>query len=92
MGGNQSKISQSQLANEKIIIERLQALQTKESYFVDSDYVCIGSNGKQRRYAATATGLSITTIKHWEHELLEDPKNRLVGVCPILQVNQLTSG
>jgi bleomycin hydrolase len=79
MGGSQSKVSQSQLANEKIIIERLQALQVKESSSADREYVCIGDNEKQRQYASSSSGLSVSTIKHWEHELLQDPKNRFVA-------------
>jgi bleomycin hydrolase len=78
MGGNQSKVSQSQLASEKIIIERLQALQIKESSSADSEYVCIDSNKKQRRHSSSSAGLSVSIIKHWEHELLQDPKNRFV--------------
>jgi len=76
MGGNQSKVSQSQLTNEKLIVERFQALQTKEPFLVDSEYVCIDGYEKQRQYASSSAGLSISAIKHWEHELLQDPKNR----------------
>jgi bleomycin hydrolase len=76
MGGNQSKVSQSQLADEKLIVERFQALQTKESSSADSEYVCIDGYEKRHQYASSSAGLSISTIKHWEHELLQDPKNR----------------
>lgn len=78
MGGNQSKVSQGQLAGEKIIIERLQALQTKENSSADNEYVCINSNEKKRQHASGSAGLSVSAIKHWEHELLQDPKNRFV--------------
>lgn len=79
MGVNQSKASLSQLANEKIIIERLHALQMKDSSAADNEYVYVGSNEKQHQPASSSAGLSISAIKHWEHELLQDPKNRFVG-------------
>jgi bleomycin hydrolase len=95
MGGQPSKVSQSQLADEKLIIERLRALQTKESSSADSEYVCIG-NEKQRQYASSSAGLSISAIKHWEHELLQDPKNRYARspllACPKLSISMLTHG
>jgi bleomycin hydrolase len=78
MGGNQSKVSQNQLANEKLIIERLQALHTKESLSADSEYVCVSGNEKKRRYASSSAGLSVSAVKHWERELLQDPKNRYI--------------
>jgi hypothetical protein len=95
MGGNQSKVSQSQLANEKLIIERLQALLTKESSSADSEYVCIGGNEKKGQYASSSAGLSVSAVKHWEHELLLDPKNRyawsLLPACPGLSTHNAYS-
>lgn len=79
MGGQQSRPSQSQLANEKLIIERLQALQAKDRTPDDGEYVCVGGDEKPRPYVSRSAGLSISALKQWEYELLQDPKNRWVG-------------
>jgi bleomycin hydrolase len=81
MGGQQSKFPPSQLANEKLIIERLQALQMREHVSEDGEYICVDGNEKQRQYVSKSPSLSVSTVKRWEHELLQDPKNRLVVVC-----------
>jgi hypothetical protein len=78
MGGQQSRSSQGELANEKLIIERLQALQTKDRASDDGEYVCIDGREKPRQYVSSSAGLSISAVKEWEHELLQDPKNRYV--------------
>ncbi|KAH8660877.1 putative cysteine proteinase 1, mitochondrial [Tricladium varicosporioides] len=77
MGANQSK---SPITNEKLVIERLRALELKDQS--DNEYVHIDEKelprtAKQTRFKAPWTGLSISEVKHWEHELLADPKNRL---------------
>lgn len=76
MGVQQSKIPPSQLANEKLIIERLQALQMRGHVSEDGEYVYVDGNEKQRQYISKSPSLSVSTVKSWEHELLQDPKNR----------------
>jgi len=77
MGAQQSKSSPSQLATEKLIIERLQAFQVKQQDSDDGEYVCIDGNEKTtRKYVSKSPSLSISTVEEWQHELLQDPKNR----------------
>jgi hypothetical protein len=76
MGGQQSKISEGRVAGEKLIIERLQALQMKDKIADNGEYVHIEGNEKRRQYVSESPGISVSTIKQWEHELLQDPKNR----------------
>jgi bleomycin hydrolase len=79
MGGQQSKVTIESLPNEKLIIEQLKALQVRQRVSEDDEYVCIESNEKQKqKYVSKSSSLSITTIETWEHELLQDPKNRSV--------------
>ena len=76
MGSQQSKTSQSPLANEKLIIERLQALQMREHVSEDGEYIRIDGNEKQRQHVSKSPSLLVSHVKRWEHELLQDPKNR----------------
>ncbi len=78
MGAQQSKGWEGHPQTEKLIIERLQALQLKERISEDGEYIYIDGNEKKRRYASKSPSLSVSTVKGWEHELLQDPKNRLV--------------
>jgi bleomycin hydrolase len=74
MGANQSK---TPLLNEKLVIERLRALEMKDG--LDNDYVLLekdGVQGSKKSFKAPWTNLSISEVEHWEHELLQDPKNR----------------
>jgi bleomycin hydrolase len=75
MGANQSKYP---TVNEKLVIERLRALEMKDQ--TDSDYVHIDEKdvvrGTKKQFRAPWTNVSISEIEHWEHELLQDPKNR----------------
>ena len=74
MGANQSK---SPLPNEKLVIERLRALEIKDQS--DSDYVQVDEKafaGDTTHFKAPWTSLSASELKGWEHELLQDPKNR----------------
>jgi len=77
MGGNQSK---TPIVNEKLVIDRLRALEIKDQ--ADSDYVHVGEKDVARpakkSFKAPWTNLSVSDVEHWEHELLQDPKNRLV--------------
>ncbi|KAE8454611.1 hypothetical protein EG329_000234 [Mollisiaceae sp. DMI_Dod_QoI] len=75
MGANQSK---SPLPNEKLVIERLRALEVKDQS--DSEYVQVDEKalvGTSTQFKAPWTSLSTSELAHWEHELLQDPKNRL---------------
>lgn len=79
MGANQSK---TPLANEKLLIERLRALEIKDQ--ADTDYVHIHEKDipSKRPFKSPWTNLSISDVAHWEHELLQDPKNRSVPNLP----------
>jgi bleomycin hydrolase len=75
MGGNQSKMP---LEHEKLVVERLRAFQLEDKEQTESDYVHIDEKavgGKAVR-RSTWTTLSISEVEHWEHELLQDPKNK----------------
>jgi hypothetical protein len=83
MGANQSK---TPLSNEKLVIERLRALEIKDQ--ADNDYVHVDEKDvskpiKSIRYKAPWTTLSVDEVEHWEHELLQDPKNRSVYIPSI---------
>lgn len=76
MGVNQSKVP---ISNEKFVIERLRALEIKDQ--ADSDYVHVDEKdaikpARSIRYKAPWTTLNVDEVGHWEHELLQDPKNR----------------
>ncbi|KUJ09414.1 putative cysteine proteinase 1, mitochondrial [Mollisia scopiformis] len=74
MGANQSK---SPLPNEKLVIERLRALEVKDQS--DSEYVQVDEKAlaaSSTHFKAPWTSLSTSELEHWEHELLQDPKNR----------------
>ncbi|KAI6710958.1 hypothetical protein JHW43_006524 [Diplocarpon mali] len=74
MGVNQSK---SPLPNEKLVVERLRAMEIKDS----EDYVQVDekalSGSSKTKFRAPWTALSVSEVEHWEQQLLQDPKNRL---------------
>ncbi|TAQ83317.1 hypothetical protein B7494_g8358 [Chlorociboria aeruginascens] len=76
MGANQSK---APLVNEKLIVERLRALEIKDE--ADSEYIHVNeknpSRASQNHVKAPWASVSISDVGQWEHELLQDPKNRL---------------
>jgi bleomycin hydrolase len=76
MGGNQSKMP---IEHEKLVIERLRAFQLEDTEQVESDYVHIDEKaiGGTTLRRSQSTTLSISEVEHWEHELLQDPKNKL---------------
>lgn len=80
MGANQSQIT---LPNEKLVIERLRELQLEdqadEYVQVDEKALSVSKN----HFRAPWTSLSTTEVASWEHQLLQDPKNRYV-VSPLL--------
>ena len=76
MGGNQSK---QPISNEKLVIERLRALELKDQ--ADNEYVQVGEKDVARpaqnsHFRAPWTSLSISDVEEWETELMQDPKNR----------------
>lgn len=74
MGGTQSK---EPIAGEKLLIERLRALELKDQS--DNDYVQVDEKavaGTSKKFRAPWTAVSVSDVEHWEHELLQDPKNR----------------
>lgn len=70
------------IANEKLIVERLRAMQLQDKDNADSEYVHVDEKamgkGQASRTRAPWTTLSIEEVGDWEHELLQDPKNKLV--------------
>jgi len=74
MGANQSQ----PLPNEKLVIERLRELQVKGQEQAD-DFVHVDEKAhaaQSTHFRAPWTSLSSSEIADWEHELLQDPKNR----------------
>jgi bleomycin hydrolase len=77
MGGTQS----TPIASEKLLIERLRALEVKD----DNEYVHIDEKtvvGTKKEFKAPWTAVSVSDIGKWEHELFEDPKNRYRSLLP----------
>jgi bleomycin hydrolase len=76
MGANQSK---TPIANEKLIVERLRALEIKDQS--DNDYVQVDEKVVKgsTHFRAPWTAVSVSDVGQWEHELLQDPKNRHVS-------------
>lgn len=75
MGATYSK---APLLNEKLVIERLRALELKDG--ADNDWETVDEKdlSANKSYRAPWTNLSISEVENWEHELLQDPKNRYV--------------
>lgn len=76
MGAHQSKPTAGAELDEKLIMQRVQALQLKSHEFQEDDYVQVEKGERSSKYTSTSTGLSISGLERWEHELLQDPKNR----------------
>jgi bleomycin hydrolase len=74
MGANQSSPA---LQNEKLIIERLRAMEIKEQ---SDDYIQVDekalSGSSKTKFKAPWTAVSISEVEQWEHKLLQDAKNR----------------
>ena len=77
MGANQSK---TPLLNERLVIERLRALELKDGADTDYDFIQVDEKdaSSSKSFRAPWKNLSISEVEHWEHELLQDPKNRYV--------------
>jgi bleomycin hydrolase len=76
MGATQSK---EPIAGEKLLIERLRALEVRD----DNEYVHVDEK-ETKKFKAPWTAVSVSDIEHWEHELFQDPKNRYCTVHPSL--------
>lgn len=75
MGANQSSAALP-VSKEKLLLERLRALELKAS---DNEYVHVSSEKdpvKHTQFKAPWLSLSVSEVGRWEHELLQDPKNR----------------
>lgn len=72
MGANQSLPT----PKEKLVIERLHALEIKDQHedYVHVDEKAVG--GSKTKFRAPWTAVSVSEVENWEHELLQDPKNR----------------
>jgi bleomycin hydrolase len=73
MGANQSK---TPLPNEKLVIERLQAMELNDQ---DNEYIQVDEKAiaeANKSFKAPWTALSASDVAEWEHQLLQDPKNR----------------
>ena len=74
MGANQSK---EPIAGEKLLIEQLKALEVQ----AENDYVHVDEKavaGTTKKFRAPWTAVSVSDVGDWEHELLQDPKNRYI--------------
>ena len=78
MGANQSSTS---LPNEKLLVERLRELQLRDQAaddYVHVDEKTVSSSSTKTTFKAPWKTLSVSEVQSWEHELLQDAKNRLV--------------
>ena len=73
MGANQSK---APLLNQKLVIESLRALELNAAD--KDDFVHVDSMNEKKSVRAPWKNLSVSEVEGWEHELLQDPKNRYV--------------
>ncbi|RFU29599.1 hypothetical protein B7463_g6738, partial [Scytalidium lignicola] len=78
MGANQSK---APIINEKLVIERLRALEVKGEVASDEEYVHVEKGAHSSKSfdpsLRSPSSLSATRLEKWEHQLFQDPKNRL---------------
>ncbi|KAI6250889.1 Bleomycin hydrolase [Erysiphe necator] len=72
MGSNSSKPA----SNEKLIIERLRSLEMKDEEYFNVNEKSVPGISKMT-FQTPWKPLSVSEIKFWEHQLLQDPKNRL---------------
>ncbi|KAH7311895.1 putative cysteine proteinase 1, mitochondrial [Rhexocercosporidium sp. MPI-PUGE-AT-0058] len=75
MGANQSTPS---LPNEKLVVERLRVMEIQEQ---SDDYIQVDekalAGSSKTKFRAPWIAVSISEVEQWEHELLQDAKNRL---------------
>jgi len=79
MGAYQSKVS----VQDKIVIDRLRALQMEGEAGGEEDYVCVSKEAaaapvSEKSVVASRTpeALSVPVVEKWQDALLSDPKNR----------------
>jgi bleomycin hydrolase len=80
MGNSQSSCKLSEPAVEKLLVQQLQALRTRDALYqreVEHEYIQVESEKGIPRSFSTDPTLDIKTASEWEKELLADPKNRL---------------
>ncbi|OCT47016.1 Bleomycin hydrolase [Cladophialophora carrionii] len=80
MGTSQSSPRLNEPAVEKLLVQQLQALRTRDALHqreVEHEYIQVESEKGIPRSFSTDPSLDITTASEWEKELLADPKNRL---------------
>jgi bleomycin hydrolase len=80
MGNSQSSSKLSEPAVEKLLVQQLQALRTRDALYqreVEHEYIQVESEKGIPRSFSTDPTLDIKTASEWEKELLADPKNRL---------------
>lgn len=79
MGASYSKVHSPPLVNEKLVVERLRAMQVKDAEEVDSFvHVEKEKSGAEQAWRHQETTLSTSDVGAWEAKLLADPKNRFV--------------
>jgi len=81
MGANQSRTPLA-YEKQKLVIERLRELQIVDQ--ADNEYVHVDEKAvdgtNKTKFKALWTSLAIEDVEKWEHELLQDPKNRSVSL------------
>ena len=80
MGNSQSSSKLNEPAVEKILVQQLQALRTRDVLHqqeVEHEYIQVESEKGIPRAFSTDPALDVKTTTEWEKELLSDPKNRL---------------
>lgn len=79
MGNSQSSSQLNEPAVEKLLVQQLQALRTRDSIRqreVEHEYIQVESEKGIPRSFSTDPSFDIKTASEWEKELLSDPKNR----------------
>ncbi|KAJ9610282.1 bleomycin hydrolase [Cladophialophora chaetospira] len=79
MGNSQSSSKLNEPAVEKLLVQRLQALRTRDAihqHEVDLEYIQVESEKGIPRSFSTDPSFDTKTASEWEKELLSDPKNR----------------
>lgn len=81
MGNSQSSNAINEPAVEKILVQQLQNLRTRDNSLkqleVEKDYVHVYAEKGIPHTYSTDPSFSVKTAEAWEKELLADPKNRL---------------
>lgn len=73
MGANSSKA----VSNEKLIIERLRSLEMRDDEYFNVNEKSVPGISNMN-FQTPWKQLSLSEIQFWEHQILQDPKNRQV--------------